>query len=78
MSITGGYLREISEPHVRRWPSTKGTDLRRVFVRISLYEGAGGHHYYPDVWEEDNPIWNAIENKWQVAHDDEIAKGRSF
>ena len=73
----GGYLRDIPKPHVRRWPSPTG-ELREVRVRVGVYDIVGGQHYYPDVWEEDNPIWNSIRLCWQVAWDDVEAKGRSY
>lgn len=73
--ISGGYLKEIPTPHVRRWPSVV---LRPVFVHIAVYDVVGGKHYYPDIKEQDNPIWNAKRECWQIAWDDEQARGRAF
>ena len=74
---SGGYLRDIPKPHVRHWPSPTG-ELRSVYVRVAIYDIVGGQHYHPDIWEEDNPIWNSIKLCWHVAWDDTEAKGCSY
>jgi hypothetical protein len=72
---SGGYLRDIPDPHVRRWPGdAKPRDVR---VHIMRYYGIG-IHYYATVEEEDNPLWDEATQCWRVAWDDDAARGRHF
>jgi hypothetical protein len=73
-SISGGHLKDIPQPHVRKFP---GPSPRQVTIAIKRYFGIG-HHYYGSVDEENNPIWNSEDNAWQETWDDREGKGRTF
>lgn len=70
----GGYLHEVPEPHIRMC-SLPG--YRRVVVVKNLKFIAGGH-YYVSITEEDDPVWDAKQQGWRYAWDDEKKRGRSF
>jgi hypothetical protein len=89
--LRGGYLKDIPEPHIRKYPEF---GPRLVRISITRYYGLGPH-YTASIEEEDNPLWNRLTRAesdpywedtpsgeeiigWQVAWDDEEAKGRSF
>lgn len=86
MTTTGGYLREIPEPHRRKWPESK----ERRTVSVSLGRFTGFPHWHVTIREEDNPIWDsrdAAEWKrpgeaigWTLCWDDHSAerKGKTF
>ena len=85
--LSGGYLKDIPKPHRRRWPDD--TEAKRcVHIRCAMY--SVGVHYWVSLEEEDNPLWNSgVYNDswgdsagtiigWQIAWDDEDARGRRF
>lgn len=70
----GGKLKDIPEPHVRRWPNKHGVK-RRVEVNITSFVGivGGARHFTPHVEVENNAIWNG--EAWQNAWDDREGYG---
>ena len=81
----GGHLKDIPLPHKRKFDDKRRR--RKVSVHITTFPGAGVH-YHVSLSEEDNPIWNPSKDTWkwmngsnriigwQVAWDDEGARGR--
>jgi hypothetical protein len=87
----GGHLKEIPEPHIRRYPNPY--EKRQVKIRVSSWVGVsvGAVHTYVRVHEEENPLWRPAwdeeiepgrmvhwEDAWQAAWDDKEAAGREF
>lgn len=80
--ITGGYLEDIPEPHIRKWPGSP--HKRELTVRITRYYYEGTH-YYISIQEEENPLWNGTPYEhdesrpvgWVVAWDDKEAQGKT-
>jgi hypothetical protein len=92
--LSGGHLKDIPLPHLRRSPRYAP---RLVRIVIQHYAGIGVH-WYVDIREEHNPIWNPLTNAeahpdwdniqgtewgqevigWQSAWDDDKGKGRTF
>lgn len=94
MSLSGGHLSEISEPHVRRFgdvpigsklPDGTLAKKRQIEIFIMVFSGIG-QHFHVSVREEDNPIWNSAPpdwvfskaGTWQHAWDDDGGKGKMF
>lgn len=73
-STTGGNIAELKKPHVRMFP---GPVKRRVKVRVFTYAGScfGAVHWWADIAEEGNPIWDG--NCWRTFWDDKAAEGRT-
>lgn len=81
--ISGGYLKDIPQPHRRQWP--KETRKRRLNIRISRYSGIG-RHYYVAARQEHNPIWDSRDaaswgqpgepNGWRYCWDDKEGAGK--
>ena len=80
----GGELKEIPTPFVRRFP---GPIKRLVKINMYSYEGVspGAYHWWVDVTEENNPIWNPAakeypsnkpDPRWQEPWEDPDGKGR--
>ena len=74
--IRGGNLSVIPKPHIRRYPrygNPKQSDGKRT-VLVHIYSWIGldpdAEHYYLDIQEEGNPIWDWIEKSWRFAWDD--------
>jgi hypothetical protein len=76
MEIHGGYLKEIKGMHMRRFPGGK----RVVKVSISTWIGMsfGAKHWYADIQEEFNPLWDKNEHAWRECWDDFIGQGKKF
>jgi hypothetical protein len=89
--LRGGYLKDIPRPHIRKYPRW---GPRLVRISITRYWGIGLHYSASidevanPLWNrlthaEKDPYWEGTERGnevigWQVAWDDEEAKGRSF
>lgn len=73
-SSSGGYLNEIPEPHIRKFPNPYSK--RKVKITVSRYYGYG-IHYYVSIREDDNPIWNSERNLWTRAWDDKEGEGKT-
>ena len=78
MTLHGGKLKEIPKPWKREFPSK--TKKQRVYTNIHSYRGfvPGAIHWHASLEEENNLIWNRKKRCWQMAWDDEKAKGRCF
>jgi len=73
MSIFGGYLKDIPEPHKRMFPGEK---KRAVKVTVMKYDMvAGGIHYHVTMEEGSNPIWDSSVEDWRGAWDDDDLGG---
>lgn len=87
----GGHIKDIPEPHVRRFPAPPGSKdwdgtplLRDVRVQAVKYF----QHWHIRIREEDNPVWDPNPNVafnhpdepigWSEPWDDEGGKGRVF
>lgn len=58
--LTGGYLSEIPEPHIRMWPDTTGHGMERVLsIQVSRYEMSVVKHYHVSWEQEFNAIWDS-------------------
>lgn len=64
--LSGGYLREIPKPHIRRYPNSKSK--RTLTIQVLQYPGFP--HYFVVLRGEHNTIWNSQEEVWQEAWDD--------
>lgn len=71
---SGGHLAEIPEPRVRLH-DVPGYQ-REVSIHVTRY--IAGRHYWVDIREEGNPIWDAKEQTWAKAWDDRNGDGRSW
>lgn len=72
-TMTGGYLREIPEPHVRYF-SLPGARRRRVRVLVGVFSGIG-RHYHVSSKVEDDYIWNEARELWQNPWDAQFLAG---
>lgn len=72
----GGNLEEIPKPHIRMFSDKRRK--RKVSVDFHSWVGAGGRHTYANLTEEDNPIWNEKEYRWQKSWEDPDGKGQYF
>jgi len=74
--IMGGYLADIPKPHRRKFP---GDHPREVRVRLTSWIGIspGAKHWYVDIKEEDNYLWDEAEHSWRIAWDDKKGQGPS-
>jgi hypothetical protein len=75
----GGKLKDIPKPYVRKFPNPH---IKRQ-VDIEIYSwctigSIGAKHLYVVIKEEDNYIWNSINNCWQIATDDGLGKGKKI
>jgi len=61
--IYGGNLKDIPEPRYWYWPN--GKQEREVTMKIMSYAGSGGKHYYIDITEQQNYIWDGKENEYK-------------
>ena len=75
--LSGGYIKDIPEPHVRRWPSNGRLEVT-VYINSWVGYSPGAKHWYSKVEESHNPIWNSDEQMWQQAWDDKDGRGQSF
>lgn len=75
MMSYGGHLADIPLPHRRCFP---GEWPRLVKVELTSWIGysAGAKHWYADIEEEDNYLWDSAEKCWRIAWDDAKGKGR--
>jgi len=71
----GGHLKDIPKPH-RRWYDDKRRK-RTVEIEVMVFWGIG-HHYYVNIKEDYNGIWNTKEETWQECWDDKNARGKQF
>jgi hypothetical protein len=71
----GGYLKEVPKPH-KRWYDDKRRK-RVVQIEVMVFWGIG-HHYYVNIKEDWNGIWNAKDELWQECWDDPKARGKQF
>jgi hypothetical protein len=71
--MRGGYLKEVPLPH-KRWYN--GRRKREVTIGVYVWWGTGSH-YYVNVDEDDNAIWNTKEKLWHLCWDDP-EKGKRF
>jgi len=75
-SLSGGRISErgLPDPLIRRYPNEYGIK-RQVYVRLSSFIGlsAGAQHYYVEISEEHNSIWD--EDSWWDPWDDDDGKG---
>lgn len=71
----GGNLAEVPLPHVRFFPF--GNYRRKVIASISSYRGIsiGAKHFYANLREDDNPIWDTTVNGWRCCWDDPEGRG---
>lgn len=86
MTILGGHLTDIPEPHYRKWPGS--SEKRLIRVSITNYGLLGAPHYYLDIVEEDNPVWDSREagswgrtgepTGWRNPWDDPEGRGKQF
>lgn len=67
------HIDEIPHPHIRLFPHYSECK-RRVVVKISLFRGYG-HHFYVDLTEEHNPVWDEETGRWIVPAGDEDGAG---
>ncbi|MFW5994574.1 MAG: hypothetical protein ACOCRN_00540 [Spirochaetia bacterium] len=65
---------DIPEPHLRLFPDF-AERRRRVEVKISRFRGYG-RHFYVDMVEEDNPVWDEEAGDWIVTAGDEAGAGQ--
>ncbi|KKM96682.1 hypothetical protein LCGC14_1175520 [marine sediment metagenome] len=70
----GGYLSEISEPHIRFFDVSRRKREAKVSI-LTFYPI--GKHYYAKVREQDNPIWHPTKREWCSPWDDCKGDGRS-
>lgn len=78
----GGKLEDVPKPHFYLWDKLKRK--REVRVRITKFYGVGVH-YYADLKEEDDAVWNrridppyTKQAHWQKCWNDPKTDGRSF
>lgn len=79
--VSGGHLADIPKPHRRRFPLHA---IRKQLVAVEIYTWRGitlgAHHYYLDISEEANPIWDSLFCCWRCAWDDKpkpmVGQGR--
>jgi len=71
----GGNLSDIPLPHRRYFDDKRRK--REVRIILQTYFGIGTH-YYIDLREEENPVWNPIDKVWQESWHDKDAKGLTF
>jgi hypothetical protein len=72
----GGNIEEIPKPHIRMFSNKQRK--RKVQVEFHNWVGNGGRHTYVSLTEEDNPIWNEKEYRWQKPWEDPEGKGQYF
>lgn len=68
----GGSVEDAPHPLQRKWPGSP--DKRVVNVTIMVY-AVMGRHYFVDIEEEDNPVWDGVEF-WTTYPDDFESRGR--
>lgn len=82
--MSGGRLADIPKPYRYKFPDNS---LRMVHISILSYRGfvAGAKHFYAEIEEEDNPIWNpnpgydGLPTGWSLLWEHPVsAKGRRF
>lgn len=78
MSIFGGNAKDYPEPHKLK---SESGEKREVTIHLLTYIGfsPGAVHYYAEVGEEDDMVWDEKENAWRKFwdHPKEL-KGRVF
>ncbi len=73
--ISGGSIKDLPEPHIRKFDDKRLK--RKLIVNITVYYSLG-RHYYVSVREEFNSIYDAKEKGGRDCWDDEIGKGKNF
>jgi hypothetical protein len=73
--VMGGYLKDIPDPHIRRFPDY---GKRHVSVNVTTWAGyaPGAIHWRATINEEGNPLWDSREGVWRKAWDDTGDGGR--
>ncbi len=69
----GGELKDVPQPHVRRFPTA--TRKRVITVNVTTWKGmaVGASHFYVRIEAEPNPLWDSKEGFWRVAWGDKEA-----
>ncbi len=77
-SVTGGYLKDLPEPRLRKFVGTVGEN-RRGALSVAHYENVG-MHYYIKCTVEGNPIAGLHDGEltWIYAWDDTESKSQYF
>ena len=74
----GTSIEDVPEPHRYKWPESEET--RKVRIELISFKGSSPNatHWYADLVEEMNPIWdatpdlwlgNTVERGWVICHD---------
>lgn len=71
----GGHRADFPKVVQREFPASR--KRRKVTLTISIFFGIG-RHYYVDLTEEDNPLWDPNQKCWVKPWDDVEAKGQRF
>ena len=77
----GGHIADYPDAP-REWPDgpLSGPEPREVKVVLASFEGtlSYAHHWYADVKEEHNCIWDGEEEGWRKCWDDPEGQGQTF
>jgi len=75
--IYGGDLDKMPKPHVHFYGGERKRPVKaRVFTWIGMSMGA--RHWYAELKEEPNPIWDSSEHAWRVPFHDQESQGRTI